>query len=320
MDKIEAIRAIEFDQLEYIQTKIHVDFDNLKQVPTRLCFKGRNYDVENVLLKLKTISDEPPNGYLLQVTGQTVFYVYSQLLKINRQHFMEPGFWVLSFRIQNDHELLSWSLEDRKMLGNISLKRVVNFHGHICPELAIGGKFCEFVQGLFNSGTLATSGFSIISENTTSALDAIQVLLGTTIGNQRLLVMDFGKHNYTLLSHSLHRGWRLRQKKIYYEDQASYVDYEKKISANEATLEEVLSFQKLLDRRVQHILTLPPEMLFTIEEIQHDHPLAESTSLYVQCDRCGEQVLASRSVQKDNETLCLPCLQLNTDGLSYALQ
>jgi len=320
MDRIEAIRAIEFDQLEYIQTKIRVDFDNHKQEPIRLFFQGRNYDVENVLFRFRTISEAPPNGYLVQVTGHSVFCVYSQLLTINRQHFMEPGFWVLSFRIQNDDELLSWYQEDRKMLGNISLKRAVNFHGHICPELAIGGKFCEFVQSLFNSGGLATSGFSVISENTTSALDAIQVLLGTTVGNQRLLVMDFGKHNYTLLSHSLRCGWRLKQRTLHYEDQASYVEYEQKIRANEATMEEVLAFQKLLDRRVQHILTLPPEMLFSIEEIQHDRPLTESTSLYIQCDRCGEQVLASRSIQKDDETLCLPCLQLDTDGVSHALQ
>lgn len=320
MDKIEAIRAIEFDQLEYIQTKIRVDFDNEKQEPTRLFFQGRNYEVESVLFRFKTVAQEPPNGYLVQVTGHTIFCVYSQLFKINRQQFMEPGFWVLSFRIQSDHELLSWFLEDRKMLGNITLKRVVNFHGHICPELAIGGKFCEFVQGLFNSGSLATSGFSVISENTTSALDAIQILLGTTIGNQRLLVMDFGKHNYTLLSHTLRRGWRLRQRTLHYEDQGSYVEYEQKIRKNEATMEEVLAFQKLLDRRVQHILTLPPEMLFTIEEIQHDQPLAESTSLYIECGRCGEQVLASRSIRKGNETLCLPCLQLEMDGVTHTLQ
>lgn len=320
MDKVEAIRAIGFDQLEYIQTKIRVDFDNKKQEPIGIFFRGENYLVENVLGRFRTTSEEPANGFLVQVTGEKIFFLYSQLMKIHRQRSIEQGFWVLSFRILNDHELLSWYLEDRKMLGNISLKRAVNFHGHICPELAIGSKFCEFVQGLFNDGSLSTSGFSIIAENTTSALDAIQVLLGTTVGNQRLQVMDFGKHNYTLLSHSLHCGWRLKQKSIEYEDQPSYVAFEEKIRTNQASLEEVLAFQKLLDRRVQHILTMPPEKLFTIEETKHDHPLKESTSLYVQCDRCGEQMLASRSIKRDHETLCLPCLQLDTDELIHCVQ
>ena len=40
---------------------------------------------------------------------------------------------------------------------------------------------------------------SIIAENSTSALDAIQIILGLTIGNQRLQIMDFGKHNYTII-------------------------------------------------------------------------------------------------------------------------
>lgn len=317
MDKVEAIRAIEFDQLEYIQTRVSIDFDNKKQEPSMLVFRGQSYEVEHVLFRFKTTSQEPANGYLIQVTGHRVFCVYTQLAKINRQHFVEPGFWVLSFRIKDDNELLSWYVEDRKLFGNIALKQVVNFHGHICPELAIGSKFCEGVQGLFNAGALATAGFSVVAENATSALDAIQILLGVTVGNQRLQVVDFGKHNYTLLSHSLRRGWRFTQNPLHFENQAEYEILESKIRVNDVTMEEILTFQRLLDLRVQYILSLSPEMLFTVDEIDHDHPQTESTSLYLRCAKCGEQVLASHSVRKSDRVLCLPCMQLETEGMAH---
>jgi len=33
--------------------------------------------------------------------------------------------------------------EERKMLVNMELKRVADFHGHICPDLVIGCKVHE---------------------------------------------------------------------------------------------------------------------------------------------------------------------------------
>ena len=53
----------------------------------------------------------------------------------------------------------------------------------------------------------------------TSALDAIQVLLGATVGNRRLAVMDFGKHNYTVFSRPVNRGWRLRRRVLRFGDE-----------------------------------------------------------------------------------------------------
>lgn len=207
------------------------------------------------------------------------------------------------------------------MLFNVSLKRVVDFHGHICPELALGGKFCEFVQSLLEKETVANTDLSIISENTTSALDAIQVLLGVTVGNQRLMVLDYGKHNYTLFSRQHHRGWKLRLKSIYYGDEETYLGLENKIMHNEAMLEDMVRFKQLLDSRVRFILELPPEELFAIEEVDANARPQESASVYLTCSVCGEQVLASRSVESRNSIFCLPCFQKMTPGcMQYGVQ
>jgi len=317
MDITEALRAIHYDHLKYIQRKVRVDFDNRLQQPVSFTFADQIHVIDDIVGRFKMLEDQPANGYLVQVFDRDIFCLYYQLESVQRQASIQPGFWVLCFRIQNDDELMSWYLEDRKMLANVSLKRVVDFHGHICPELAIGGKFCEFVQARLANGTLASSGLSIISENTTSALDAIQVLLGVTVGNQRLLFMDYGKHNYTLLSRHSGRGWKLRLKAQYYGDEEIFHGLECKINENKALIEEVVHFQQLIDARVRQILELAPEDLFSIEEVDADTLPRESVSLYHTCSICGEQVLANRSIESRDKIYCMPCFQKETPGCTH---
>ena len=195
------------------------------------------------------------------------------------------------------------------MLANISLKRVVDFHGHICPELAVGGKFCEFVQGLINNGDIPVGGISILAENTTSALDAIQILLGATVGNRRLAVMDFGKHNYTVFSRPANRGWRLRSKVLHFGDEEHFQALEEKIAKNLALIEDAVRLQQLIDGRVRRLLDLTPEELFLIEEVPPTPQPPETASTYLICSSCGEQVLAGHSIKSREAVFCLPCYQ-----------
>jgi len=316
MNRSDALRSIHCDHLEYIQRKVRVDFDNERQEPISFRFDGRNHKINYVIGFFRTIADQPVNGYLVEAADHNIFYLYYQLDKIQRLNPIEPSFWVLCFRILNDNELMSWYREDRKMLVNMTLKRVVDFHGHICPELALGGKFCEFVQTLIDEGRLSLTGFAVISENTTSALDAIQILLGATIGNQRLLVLDYGKHNYTLLNRRQGRGWKLKLKTSCYKEDESYHELEEKIAGNQALFEDMIQFQQLMDTRVRQILELSPKEIFTIEETDVDTWPKESASIYLTCSVCGEQVLASRSIEKRGEIFCMPCFQKDSPGCS----
>jgi formylmethanofuran dehydrogenase subunit E len=321
MDKTEILRSIHHDQLEYIQRKVRVNFDNRLQEPVSFTLAGRTHLISEVVGRFKMFTDQPPNSYLVEADDRNIFYLYYQLEGVQRLGPIEPGFWVLCFRILNDNELMSWYLEDRKMLVNMTLKRVADFHGHICPELALGGKFCEFVQSLLEEGTLTDSGLSIISENTTSALDAIQVLLGVTIGNQRLMVMDYGKHNYTLFSRQHIRGWKLKLKSHYYHDEDSYHSLEEKIVNKQALFEDVVRFQQLMDARVRQILELSPKELFSIEEVDAKTRPRESVSIYLSCSICGEQVLASRSIENRKRIYCVPCFQKKNPGCTqYGMQ
>lgn len=195
------------------------------------------------------------------------------------------------------------------MLLNMPLKRVVDFHGHLCPDLVIGFKLCEYAQRLFSQGAELKGGISVIAENCTSSLDAIQIMLGTTVGNQRLQIMDFGKHNYTLLSKKAGIGFRLSLKKLHFGDRKEYEELERKIVNNQFVMDDAMQFQKLLDERVKFLLDSFPEDIFMAKHVESVPPSFETANIFLQCSMCGEQVLKSRKIDYQGATYCIPCFR-----------
>lgn len=298
----------------YIQRKVRVDYDNSRQQPVSFVHEGHHHSVFAVVARFRLTDAHRQHSYLLEDHNHTVYFLYFQNIGSQGRANLQPGFWVLGYRVLEGRELMSWCREEPSMLTNISLKRVIDFHGHICPELAIGGKFCEFVQKRMNAGSIPETGLSVISENTTSALDAIQVLLGVTVGNQRLLVLDYGKHTYSLFCRDRGNGWRLRMRPQTYGDEERYAAMERKILNDQATLDDLLNFQRLLDTRIQHILALAPEELFSVEEIESAAFPGEISGAYATCSLCGELVLTSRSVENGGSRYCLPCFKKTNPG------
>lgn len=203
------------------------------------------------------------------------------------------------------------------MLLNMLLKRVVDFHGHLCPDLVIGCKLCEYAQRLFSQGGELKGGISVIAENCTSSLDAIQIVLGTTVGNQRLKIMDFGKHNYTLLSKKAGTGFRLSLKKLQYGDGEEYKELELKIMNNQFIMDDAMRFQKLLDERVKYLLGSFPEDIFMVKHVESVPPSFETANIFLQCGMCGEQVLKSRKIDYQGTTYCIPCFRQITTSCPY---
>ncbi|WP_319524016.1 FmdE family protein [uncultured Desulfosarcina sp.] len=320
MHREEALRAINEDQLDYIQKPVSVDFDTAGGFPLSFTHCGEKHVVGEILAQFRTAKSYPINAFLVRTAGDLVFLIYFQIKGLSRHRSIHQGSWVLSFRILHDYELMAFYRRERKMIVNMALKRIADFHGHVCPDLVLGCKLCEVVQNLlpFNGPTNGIA--AIIAENSTSALDAIQILLGATLGNQRLKIMDLGKHNYTVIPKSEATGYRVRMKSQDYDDEDLYQRLSGKMLGNTIVMDEVVKLQILLDERVKYLLRQPPEALFEIEPIQKEAQLAEGPSVYLTCCRCGEQVLASHAIERRNAVYCLSCLQRTNAGCrSYRL-
>ena len=321
MNRSEALRSIEYDFLEYIQKQVSVDFDNVKQAPISFLYNGKAHAVTDVLGRFKMREIPFDNAFLVCTEAGEVYFLYFHYGDTFPNRMIHDGCWILSFRIYSDNELMAFYREDRKMLVDITFKPVVDFHGHLCPDIVIGGKLCEYIQKLVTCQEFTNNISTIIAENCTSALDAIQIMLGATVGNQRLKVMDFGKHNYTVIVKNSKNSFRLSLAPQRYGDEDEYNRLEQKMLTNKFLLDDVLRLQLLLDERVKILFNQSPEVLFKVERIERAPQTTETASVYLTCHRCKEQVLRSRVVEYRDEVYCIPCFQnMNTGCPQCSLQ
>jgi len=95
------------------------------------------------------------------------------------------------------------------------LKRCGEFHGHICPGLIYGYRVAKEAMKLMNLRRAVDEEVVAICENDSCAIDALQVLLGTVAGKGNLIIKDFGKNAYTVLSRSTRQAYRFSRKTQY---------------------------------------------------------------------------------------------------------
>lgn len=317
MEREEALRAIGEDQLDYIQKPVAVDFDTAGGFPLSFTAGGTKYVVGEVLERFRMARSHPINAFLVRTGDDRVFLLYFHFTEFCTNRPAYHGSWVLSFRILHDDELMAFYRRQRKMIVNMALKRIADFHGHVCPDLVLGCKLCEFVQQLLPTDEPANGITAIVAENATSALDAIQVMLGVTLGNQRLKVSDLGKHNYTIIPKAVSAGFRLILNALDFGNEIVYQRLSGKMLQNKIVMDEVVQLQRLLDDRVRYLLQQPPEALFRVESIEKEAQLPEVPSIYLTCCRCREQVLATHAIARKNEIYCISCFQQISAGCRH---
>ena len=185
------------------------------------------------------------------------------------------------------------------------------------PDLVIGAKLSEYIQQLVSETSGMNVSISILAQNCTSAIDAIQILLGATFGNQRLQVMDFGKHVYSLVINDTGTSFMFSLKQQEYGDEDEFDSLEQKIVNSEITLREAVRFQKLMDGRIEKLISMTTDELFCFEEIKNGQLFYEVPSIYLTCSQCRQQVLKNRSVDYHNKTYCMSCFQQVCDEYSH---
>ncbi|MBU2548235.1 MAG: hypothetical protein KKB20_07500 [Proteobacteria bacterium] len=314
MNRAEALRSIRNDFVEYIQKKVAVDFDNSRQAPLSFVHGAKRHVVGDVLGRFSMNGTDPSDAYLVRTVGQEVFLLYFQCLDLSRPGELRAGSWILSFRIYRDNELMAFYRRDRKIPVDLDIERVVAFHGHLCPDLILGAKLCEYVARLLSTARDMESRESIIAENRSSALDAIQVMLGATVGNQRLCILDFGKHNYTVLSGRDPSGLRFSLKHRHHGHGAFFKDLDHDGIPPQVMLDDVVRFQALLDNRVLELIGLAPEELFEVSRVAAIHPPIGAIGKYRTCCRCGQPVLQHRMIGHQGRSYCIPCFKKMDTG------
>lgn len=324
MDIRDIMSKIQREHIAIIQEEVPVQFDNSQQTPLGFEWCSRHYEVLELILVSKTTG-----GHLnyLVLTDGGVFNL--TMVREQENSTFCKSRWVLKYRVNDDTPDKTGSGRDvplgPKSYGNtafslreggssmcvpLPLLNIVHYHGHLCPELAVGYRAGLIAQNELGLTRDNARDFFILAENMSSAIDALQYMTGCTVGNQGFYAYDLGKHVYYFGRFHGGPGPReaLRVALINPLIDLSHVnEIEKKIVAGRAVSAEIEEYHRAVDKAVSEILNIPEESLFAKSKVFLRPPQVIKSRDYIKCSCCGEITAVSKAVPGKKGLLCRVC-------------
>ncbi|MBN2025426.1 MAG: TraR/DksA C4-type zinc finger protein [Actinobacteria bacterium] len=173
------------------------------------------------------------------------------------------------------------------------LRRASEFHGHLCPGLAIGYRASRGAMERMGIARAYDEELICVVENDSCSVDAVQFFTGCTFGKGNLLFEDHGKQVFTFAS---------RQRP------GRAVRISLKAGAIPPPGEDVDPAERR-EKALNQLVSAPLEDLFYVDDIDFELPQRARIHASILCDNCGEPTMETRIVEKDGRRLCIPCSQ-----------
>ncbi len=186
------------------------------------------------------------------------------------------------------------------------LELAIQFHGHVCPGLLMGVRAAEFAQQYLDIDPDVDEELLAIVETNSCSVDAIQAILGCTFGKGNLIYRDYGKNAYTIASRQKNRAVRIAQK-FGVKFGSEWLRYKELNNKTDLDQNELLEKENLLGMFFEKIMTRSFDEIFSWQEVQIELPEKAGIFETLQCQRCGEGVMETRTVQTSSGILCQPC-------------
>ena len=162
-------------------------------------------------------------------------------------------------------------------------EKCVEFHGHVCGGLTIGYKAALYAIELLDLQFSKDENVVCISENDACGVDAIQVMLGCSVGKGNLLFHMRGKQAFSFFERTSGKSVRLVLKAL----------------PPEMTREEVFRYYQ-----ESH-----PSDLFDVKETRIKLPVEAKIFNSYSCDSCGEKTAENWVRLQGEKRLCLDCYE-----------
>lgn len=184
------------------------------------------------------------------------------------------------------------------------IRQVEAFHGHRCPGLAWGIRAAEWA--LKEVGRAGDEDVVTVAETDMCGVDALQVLLGCTLGKGNLRVRYWGKVAFSFYRRGDGVSLRLVARSL--PDPAEEETRALR-ELPERTPKQEVRLAELREARVRQILDLPLEALFERKETTDPLPPMAPMEPSVVCAACGEKVMETRVRLRRGRVLCGPCFR-----------
>lgn len=185
----------------------------------------------------------------------------------------------------------------------------IAFHGHSCPGLAIGIRAAELaLRELQNP---KETEIVAVVETDMCGVDALQFLLGTTMGKGNLIHRDYGKMAFSFFRRETGRGFRAMlnpEARGGMDDEMA--ELMKKTGIGKATDAEKLRLAELRATLQDRFMTLPLDEMFQVTKVDQGAPRPPKILQSLACEHCGEKTMESRTRRFAGATMCIPCFQM----------
>ena len=182
--------------------------------------------------------------------------------------------------------------------------KVVEFHGHVCPGLAIGYRVAKYIKGHCDKSE--DEELVAIVENNSCSVDAIQQMLSCTFGKGNLIFKDYGKQVFTFYCRG--DGKALR---IYFKGEMPkrMGELQEKRLKNNLTKEEQKELGGLRENYIQHILNAGDDELLSIRSV--NLPVPEKARIYptLICEECKEGFMEIKGRVACGKVICMDCFE-----------
>ncbi|MGQ9858647.1 MAG: FmdE family protein [Thermodesulfobacteriota bacterium] len=198
---------------------------------------------------------------------------------------------------------------DPSVLDQSSIRRVIDFHGHSCPGLAIGIRAAEI--GLVEVGRSSQDEEVVaVVETDMCGVDAIQVLMGCTFGKGNLIHLDYGKNAFSFFRRSDGKGIRVvTRPDVFNRPEEEMVRLRGKMDREGLSGEEKARLKELTASKVKEIMEADLKALFDVKEVSGPIPGKARILDGLLCDACGERTMESRIRRFMGQNLCPPCFE-----------
>lgn len=182
-----------------------------------------------------------------------------------------------------------------------TLEFAIKLHSHLSPGLALGIRMTEIAYK--NLGVnLRGKGLLSIAETSLCIPDALQVLVGTTMGNRNLIVKDYGKLALSVVRTDTMEGYRVSLKR----DAVNKSELMRKFLLREGKL------SKEDERELAEEFLSLEEGFFDVRKIKIKIAFEKKKESIVECEKCGELQPLNYTIEKDGKRICFIC-----NGESY---
>ena len=197
------------------------------------------------------------------------------------------------------------------MLEDGKLAQIVEFHGHMCPGLAMGIQVGLVAVKEVGRNTRDNPVRAVVETNL-CPVDGIQYITGCTFGMGGILYREWGKLGFSFYALKDRRGIRIVAKPGALEADPDFEEHTAltaKVKAGEATPEDQARFRVLHQARAERILEADPYDLYSAEEIDGTPPAMIHGHADCLCEACEEAVLQDCTRRHGGKTLCIPCFE-----------